>query len=321
MSSTASNYFAVDPVDPALTESFLAHWHKARKLAAGARLYALIDAAFDEQGVAEHIQRQQGDAISLYAATDLEKHVGVSPWLLELSGDAPDVLASEVKELADLRGTRPMLSFVATARSLQALQQHYRPFLRAVVDDELPLLLRFADTRIIEALGDVFTPQQSNAFLPGDIGIWLPRRRQGDSASSPIDRTRPITALTGPVTFDTTQFAALLEAGEPDLVIHNLMRSNAQRFGSVQPSKVYDFIAGQLQRARAHDLQDMPNLETYCLTAWTTHPRFDEQPDFAYAIAQSARAPGRLSALLSAVPDAAWQQASQIRPPSPEATP
>ncbi|ATA51930.1 hypothetical protein CKY39_00820 [Variovorax boronicumulans] len=321
MSSPASPYFAVDPVGPAQTDSFLKQWHRARKLAAGARLYAMVDAAFDEQGVAEHLQRQQGDAISLYAGTDLEEHAEVSPWLLELSSDDPDALACEVKELADLRGTRPMLSFIATARSLPALQHHFRPFLRAVVDDDLLLLLRFADTRIVEVLGDVFTPQQSNAFLPGDIGIWLPRRRHGDSASSPIDPARPHVSLVGPVTFDAKQFASLLEAGEPDLVIHNLTRSNAQRFNGVQPSKVYDFIAGQLQRARAHGLQDMPNLETYCLTAWTTNPQFDEQPDFTYAITQASRTPGRLSALLNAVPDAAWQQASQLRSPSPEATP
>lgn len=306
------NYYAVDPLSSGTVARFTKEWSAWLKQHPGLRSYALIDAGFDEQGVAQYVARHDGEAVSLYARTDMaEELASVGPWLLALSDD-PGMLAEQVRELAQLRGARPMLSFWGGYRSLEAMRSHFRSFLHVELQDGLRFLFRFADTRVIEVLVKVLKPEQEQSLWPRDLAAWVPSRVDGNSVEQLPGGDASQSALSGPLLIDARQFAALVDASEPDAIIHNLTQVSPNRFDGVRPSRVYEFVAEQLARARAHGVHDAPNLETYCLTAWLTGPRFDEQPDFGFAIVQAARAPGALAGLVAALPDHAWTQAGEI---------
>lgn len=311
-----SSYYAVDPLGPEAVARFINGWSTLLKQHPGLRSYALLDAGFDEQGVAHYAANHHGEAVSLYARTDMAEELApVGPWLIELSDD-PGALGEQVRELVKLRGTRPMLSFWGGYRSLEAMRSHFRSFLHVELQDGLQFLFRFADTRVVEVLVKVLTPEQERALWPRDLAAWVPNRVDGHFVAQIPDGDASQSSLSGPLVLDARQFAALVDASEPDAIIHNLTQVSPDRFDGVRPSHVYEFVAEQLARARAHGVHDAPNLETYCLTAWLTGPRFDEQPDFGFAIVQAARAPGALAGLVAALPDRAWTQAGEIGSPA-----
>ncbi len=309
------HYYAVDPVSPKTMDRLLKHWDDLRRACPGIRSYALVDAAFDEQGVADLAVRHEGEALSLYAGTDMaEELAGVAPWLFELSDD-PKTLAAQLRQFVALRGSRPMLTFLGSYRDIRALRGHFQPFLYINVQEDLKFLFRFADERVIQALIGVLSPEQESALWPGDLAVWSATRRDGAPAWQPYSPDAQRSPMAGPLVLDDKQFDALMDAAEPDVIITNLSATDPDRFnkGKARPADVYGFIGKQLERARAHGIQDTPNLETYCLAAMAAGSRFDEHAEFGYAITQAARQPGALAGLLAAVADAAWQQAREAR--------
>lgn len=301
-------YFAVDPMGEGTVDALLSAWSALRRSHPSVRCYALVDAAFDEKGFATALEDFRGGAASVYAGTDLAELQEVSPWLLELNVSSDQSLADDVTRVARLRGSRPMCTFLASHWSLRELCRHLRSCVYALVGD-LRLILRFADTRILEAVIRLLPPEQVDILFPGQIHVWLPCRRDGQVAVRPLTPSTADPEPAGPLHLDDTQYAALIEAGDADLIIHNIASDAPECFGEAQPSEVHAFIAGQLKRATSHGLHSPADLLAYCLTALATDECFDDQPDIAFAIAQAAQQPGRLTEMFHALPEAAWLQA------------
>ncbi|MFC5574386.1 DUF4123 domain-containing protein [Xenophilus aerolatus] len=303
-----SNYFAVDPMSPGTVAAFLGVWRSLSQAHAGLRLYAMVDAAFDEQQFARHLDRHEGAAVSLYAGTELAELDSIAPWLLELNAAGSPALTQQIRQLAELRGTRPMLSFFATRCDLGSLQRHFQSFLFTAIDGDLRWMLRLADTRILESLSRVLSPLQIDALFPGDIHVWFPLRRDGQAAVRSIDPTRSDSKGGGPMAFDAKQFEAMVEAGEADLVVTHLTLSNPRCFDGARPAEIHGFIDEQVRRAHAHGIEDARSLETYCVAALALGARFDEQPEFAFAITQAVPVPGSLVERFADIPDQTWRQ-------------
>lgn len=316
MTSTSTPYFAVDPLPPSAVTELLGVWYQAKEQLPDARLYALIDTAFDEAACASYLDgRAEGDRLSLYEGLMLEELGAVSPWLVRLNSSDRAALTQELEALRVLRGSRPMLSFVASALDLPALQRHFKPFVEVVIEGDLALFMRFADTRIIDPLFDVLTPEQKTAFVPPDMGLWFPRRQSGSVGGVLPKTLRPDAVPLKQLHLDGKQFGRLIDAGDADLVINALTTTDALIFGDARPSDVHRFITRQIERAATYRLSDKSSLETYCATAWATSPEFDRHPEFAYVIQQASVAPGQLAKLMREVPLAAWAAAASMAAP------
>lgn len=303
-----SEYYGVDPISSATVAAFQAAWAQARHVHPSLQLYALVDAAFDEAGFAALLQGFEGRAASLYAGTELSELDSVAPWLLELITSDQDVLSAQLQQLAQLRRGRPMCSFLGSSRGMDALRNHFRSRLHIEVDD-LRLILRFADTRVLEALAHVLRPSEMDMLFPPDTYVWFPCRREGQAATRQLADDRPLPPDDTALHIDAGQFAALVDAGDADLVIHNLAQQDPGCFGSGRPSDVHAFVGEQLKRARGHGLTHFQDLEAYCMAALAGGAAFDAQPDVAFAIVEAGRAPGSLAASLSRLPGQAWKQA------------
>lgn len=313
---TSTPYFAVDPLPVTAVAELLSVWNQAKEQLPDANLYALIDTAFDETACANYLAgRADGDRLSLYEGLMLEELGTISPWLVRLDSASRETLTQELEALRVLRGNRPMLSFVASALNLPALQRHFKPFVQVVIQDDLPLFMRFADTRIIDPLFEVFTAAQKAAFVPSDMGLWFPRRLSGSVGGVLPKAFRPDATAFKQLHLDGRQFGQLIDAGDADLIVMALTTTDPLRFAEARPSDVHAFMTQQIERARAHGLSDKPNLEIYCAAAWATGPEFDRHPEFAYAIQCASRAPGQLAALLDEVSDSGWTAAALIVAP------
>ncbi|WP_295373277.1 DUF4123 domain-containing protein [uncultured Pseudacidovorax sp.] len=305
-----SEYYGVDPISPATVAACQAAWAQALNVHPSLQFYALVDAAFDEAGFAAFLQSFEGRAASLYAGTELSELDSVAPWLLELNTNDPAVLSAQLQQLAQLRRGRPMCSFLGSSRGMDALRLQFRPRIHAQADD-LRLILRFADTRVLETLAHVLRPAQMDVLFPPDTYVWFPCRREGQAATRQVADDRPLPPDDAVLHIDPGQFAALIDAGEADLVIHALAQQDPGCFGNGRPSDVHAFVVEQLIRARQHGLTHFQDLEAYCMAALAGGAAFDEQPSVAFAIVEAGRAPGSLAASLAALPWLAWKQARE----------
>lgn len=311
-SDMGAPYFAVDPLTAAMAGDMLEVWERAQKHLGDAWLYALVDAAFVEDTWPAYLaKRKAGSAVSLYAGTEFAEMTGLSPWLVRMSRSGePASYRADVAALCELRAGRPMLSFIASSRSLVQLQLHFRSFLQVTVGGEgPPLLLRFADTRVIEPLLRTFTAEQRAAFLPPDVGLWFPGRTAPRIGGTLPDRARSMVEASAALDLSEQQFSALMQASEADLVIQGLTAIGTNRFERRSPSGVHAFVERQIARAHAHGLRDTPDLVAYCNAAWHVGPLFDEHPEFQFAIRKASRGTGELHAHLTTVPTSAWDDA------------
>lgn len=308
-----STYFGVDPLSTQTLDAFVSAWEVVRAEHPAARLYALVDAAFDEEGVRQFLERFEGPAVSLYAETRLSELDSVAPWLLELNTSDRKTESAQLRALAHLRGQRPMCTLLATARRMESLMRHFRSHL-FVESDGMPLIFRFADTRVLETLTGVLSPSQMATLFPPDIHVWFPCRRDGRSAVRSMSDDGGAGQSQSPLLLDPQQFSALIEAGDADLVLHNLTEQDPYCFEGGRPSDIHAFVVVQLQSARAQGLHNMQDLEAYCLAAFASGPDFHAQPDVRFAISEAARVPGSLTISFADLPGAAWRQARERSP-------
>ncbi|MDQ8034738.1 MAG: DUF4123 domain-containing protein [Bordetella sp.] len=312
------SYFAVDSLDPSLRASMLTWWSEAGRRCAPRflQLHALLDAAFDENGVAQYLAtRPCGTTRVLYGGLRYESLRSVSPWLVLCDTSSAQRLSRDIDELFLLRADRPMLSFFAASMDPGQLRDHLVPWsrMRLPGDEQADSHLRIADTRILEALLPVLTEAQRQAFMAPGMGLWFPLRDGRQTQQLLSERGSMETAsCEGPLHLEPQQFEALMDAAEPDLVIHQLLRTRPTRFSHALGSRVHAFVDRQVRRARARGLTETPDFVQYALTAWMTNAAFDEHPAFAEALTRRNEA-GGLQTALDAVPDAVWMELAAAR--------
>jgi len=107
-----------------------------------------------------------------YAGEGLDR---VDPWLVEMPMATPD----NILALCRLCAGQPMLSFIVTTGSPDALLHHFRQQLEATDPEGDLYILRWADTRSLPALYNCFDELQQARLLRG-IGTWSYFGRNGE---------------------------------------------------------------------------------------------------------------------------------------------
>lgn len=298
-------YLAVDVQAPMALPEYIAAWIAAAP--DGAQLVALVDLAFDhEHGKPLNWPHER---VPLYADDALTT---VSPTLLAMRPQAPhaaadpEALAQGVRRLLRHCQGRPMLSLLQTRLSLPELAKAWQGVRWVKTADGQRFLLRMADTRVLVTLPSCLAPAQW-ARVCRPVLAWHVVNRLGDWQALPIPPSpmlaEPDTIQVGseaPFEIDDDELGRLLDAAQPDALIHALHRDVPDVLPqATDRAKVHAWVSAACELARQHGLDGSTDQLTLaavvCATAGEalSHPALPEllashrpgQADLADALA------------------------------------
>jgi Domain of unknown function (DUF4123) len=140
----------------------------------------------------------------------------------------------------------------------------------------IDMLLRFFDTRVMDALIDVLKPDQIE-LLVSCTTRWMYAGREGPlDPVSLSDREGRDTFVT-PIELTQKQQNALIDAGEPDLVIGLLVDANIEPLIKMPVPRRYRAISQLIAKARQWGLSETPDFAAYCSLALSIGTGFAEQ--------------------------------------------
>lgn len=300
-------YFAVNPTAPAAMSALSTALAVSRQSTSDIQAYALVDTSFHE-GLGKRLRRRySGRLRDIYAETRLAELSDLSPCLIGLAdtGDREWALADL---LADCSG-RPMLSFLTSALSLDALTLHFRQLVQITTEDELSWPLRFADTRIIPSLLEVLNTDQRTALLQPIEGWWI------------VSRSGEIGALSTCVNGDSTakwperglvltddQFARLVADSEADGLINTLSMAAPEALADRLPAEVFATVSRHCALSDRYGLSGSENRLRLALLALTLPEGATESPAMREILHRAGEGEP-LAALIEAQPDDFWEAA------------
>ncbi len=265
----------------------------------GAHVFALVDHA----GAAGLMQRLQGDRsiawISLFDNSAERRALEVAPILIDL-GVASERPKTAVRILLDW-----LLSTCACSNAVLLLRSTYahRPLadalarrLNALLPDNMPVMLRYFDTRVFASLLAVLYPEQRRMFL-GVATAWWWFDRAGTSHVVPSEPCAN-DELPVPIPFDEAQQAALIDAADADAVVLQMLRQAPDMCESHTRGALHALVDACLPHARSHGIDDGREQALFCLTALEIGPAFYDQAPWREALQRRRQAGQSLAKLI-----------------------
>lgn len=197
--------------------------------------YAVIDSAFDFRERRENALAHTG--VNCFDFPEFKGLEAAAPLLLPLD---PNERGADVDQLLRHCRGRPMLSFVATTMTIEAVRDYWRPYHWVIDNDGQRFLLRFTDTRVLAKLPEIYTAAQW-AGISGPMQQWITIDRGGKLQDVPIQRIAPHVL---PFRLSNAQVTALISAAEPDAIFGLIWENMSEIFpADVRLSEAYDFVA------------------------------------------------------------------------------
>lgn len=245
-------YFAVEPTSadiPAQIAQVITTLQEQHSNAPF-HIVALVDCAFDEQffksGARSHWHRH-----SMYAGTPLESLGSASPYLTAHRARMGNLSQWLTRLFSDCNG-RPMLSIVASAVDVHALQRHLKPYLICRTDDTVEWPIRWGDTRVLPGLIDSLTPTQSAHLLAPLYGWWSVSRDGTLSKWHGGGDEAPQPAAFDKLPMPDHAFSALVDCSEADAVLASIYESQPDLLRGVSPLQAHSLVSKNLRLATEH---------------------------------------------------------------------
>lgn len=191
---------------------------------AGHEHWLIIDRAlFDIPPIIEHRLAKLGEHFNTLEDSELAGFASSAPLALKLSTEAVE---SAVPALAALQAQSPRatgLSVVCSARPASDLKQLFAYLAHPRLDDDLAVHCRFADTRVLPALLQSLTSEQS-AHCASVLAAWhwLDRRGSRQTWTPHVDAQPTPFMHDTALRMDASQYGDMLDIAEPDLVFATL---------------------------------------------------------------------------------------------------
>lgn len=249
--------------------------------------YSVIDSA-QRPRFHERLERWGARYRSLFDQTAEASLLDIAPLLV--AWPESGVNARMDTEILQMGAQRPGVSLLWSVLELDELAKKLRAFHLAKVPEQggCEILLRWYDTRILPALLALLLPAQRAAMLEGVQRLQY-FDRYGDlrewELEAPVDGGLPGLP---PLRLDERQYAALLDACEPDVAIAQLRRVIPDEVRQVPYRSLYPFVAHHMQDTIAHGVDQVDDHVQYLLLALYTsgacraHPavqaRFAQDP-------------------------------------------
>lgn len=204
---------------------------------------------------------------------------GVTPFLLGIdTGIATH--RDQLAALADAACYASALSVIDSRMEMRDLARVLTARTEVMLSDDLPMLLRFFDTRILFALLDQLSDAERDDFLSCATHWWAADR---DGEMVPCTRfdAEGVDRFNAPLRLSSTQEVAMITASEPDAVMDVLTSRSVPNFLAIPYPERYPVVLTLVERAREWGLHELPDLQSFALLAMLAGTQFDQLPPWS----------------------------------------
>lgn len=204
-----------------------------------------------------------------------QEELDASPILLDITTAFSDerVLSWGRRLCVDARYAT-CVSFVIAPLSLNEMASRLTARLDAELTGNMPMLLRYYDTRIVPVLAATLLPEQRAAFF-SCADAWGYLDRSGHLAWNETTFAAD-DLFHAPLVFSVAQETILIDAGEPDALINLLLRQMPDLIVPVPIPQRHPFVAAQLAQAKQFAITQLSDWVLYTTTALVQGPQFHE---------------------------------------------
>lgn len=264
------------------------------------RVYALVNHAV-ATGLIDALQRWKPVRWrSLFEGSPESGAIDVAPILIELGAldMAPSIGASTLlswlhRRIPESNG----LILLQSARRFDELAAALHARLDARLEPDVPVMLRYFDTRILATLGDALDEQQYEAFLAiARRWFWLDRH------GAWVHRTATeltVDAYPRPLRLSQAQENRLVELATPDSIVR-LLKELAPDLAAPRPDGELHALARKCEAlARDFGIEDLREVALFCMVELQDGPDFHDQPRWHEPMKARFRADGGFMKLVA----------------------
>lgn len=247
----------------------------------GDSIYLLIDHA-GMPGLLLKIRNHYASWASLFDATRESGALPVAPILI-LVGRSSSLLASNafVRWISERAVEGSSVIMLASSMGINELRGQLTKRLDVRISENMDAMLRFFDAKILEQLVRILTPEQI-AVLCSPAKKWWYVDRMGELVG--IDREFEHIGSDSPkLDLSEKQEFALINASEPDQVLHLLMNAMPQ-LRRLMPKNQYSFIADNISSASRLGLCSVSDFVLYSVMVTLRGSDFDVLPYWKTAL-------------------------------------
>lgn len=247
-------------------------------------MFALVDHAGCSSLLVQLNRAPSLQWISLFDDSKEAKAIDVAPILIDLgrSHDPSPRAKHMLSWLHTACETSNALLLIRSTWTHDRLARALKHRLDALLPEDLPVLLRFFDTRVFGSLMHVFDAHQKAAFCGvASRWWWLDRHgRLGDM----VTREHTEDPLLGAIRFTDMQQARLIDKCEADTVAQEVVRAAPDLCSHLSRGRLHELVAACLPAARRHGIEGLPMQSLFCMAALDHGIGFHEQTPWLDAL-------------------------------------
>lgn len=237
--------------------------------------FAVIDSAFHE-GLHRRLDAQGVHYMSLFVGTPEHALTEIAPLLIPLDDISPQTRSL----LLRLGRDHPCLSWLNSELAPPALAAQLSRWHTVQLEDGETLVLRWYDTRVQSALMEILDESQRLAFFHSTVR-WAFCDRFGQWQMPTLASTPKSPELAdAPIELSRAQFSALMEACQPDVVLHHLMKVIPDEIRRCDSQALYALVKAQVHVAARLGWEGLDDQTQFLLPSLYTSGRAAEHPEF-----------------------------------------
>jgi Domain of unknown function (DUF4123) len=253
-----------------------------------AHRYLLVDTSATHGIHVSKELRLYSDAIDVLTRAPCDWNESASPVLVWLpQRPATPAKAERLKNWLLRWRYGNCVSYIESELAMQDLAAELHSRCDALLPDNMPVVLRYFDGRVMSALLRTLKPEQLASFLQC-ASRWAFADRSGELVLLPLQPERPAAHFNPPLVLDVEQQAALIDAGEADAVVGILLDQMHYKLMPMRPPEQHDTILKALHRAQELKLTRLSDQISFCSLWLELGNAFDETESWAPLMRQVA---------------------------------
>ncbi|WP_162244866.1 DUF4123 domain-containing protein [Massilia sp. Leaf139] len=212
---------------------------------------------------------------SLFADSREENELSVAPFLILLGSYSSLKVSSRLlRWITDNGVPTSSLILLASSQSLDTVQERLSKRLDMKISQNMDAMLRFFDPRVLEQLKKILSLDQAKNFFSAASTWWfVDRLGKLVEVSSEF---KEVDDPCGQLCLSEKQEATLVEALEPDRVIHLLLEA-VPHLKKNLPHDRYGFAADKIRLANTFGIMSTIDLSLYCIVSLLCGDSFEKE--------------------------------------------
>lgn len=179
------------------------------------------------------------------------------------------------------------LTLLHSKLKLSMLANSLKRRLDVLLPDEIPAMLRYFDTRIIESLLQALEQEQCKTFF-GIAGCWQWLDRAGELRHYQGEQL-PEDSWPAPWKLNEKQQNAMIDAAEADALVQQMQNHGMELCAGHSRASLHALAWSCIAQAEQFGIDGMPARTLFSLLALQTGTGFHEQPEWAALLARVRR--------------------------------